>query len=183
MAHAPSKFKVLPKEQLAPGIDSGTAFQSVCINTAMYLPWLAGQCLKNGSVIKRAILNHISEAADLHHSGKKADVIVNCTGLLASQLGGVMDKNVVPARGQIVVVRNDPGIMATISGTDDGDDEATYVMHRAAGKSAPLTVLEALYIFRVLTLAFDRQVEEPSLAVPTKKAAGNPSRTQISLRG
>lgn len=44
-----------------------------------------------------------------------------------------MDKNVYPGRGQIVLVRNEPGIMATVSGTDDGDDEATYVMQRAVG--------------------------------------------------
>ena len=58
---------------------------------------------------------------------------MNCTGLMASQLGGVEDKSVVPARGQIVVVRNDAGKMLNMSGTDDGDDEACYVMTRAAG--------------------------------------------------
>lgn len=59
--------------------------------------------------------------------------MVNCTGLLASKLGGVEDKTVVPARGQVVVVRNDAGKMADVSGTDDGPDEACYVMTRAAG--------------------------------------------------
>lgn len=52
---------------------------------------------------------------------------------MASRLGGVEDKAVVPARGQIVVVRNDSGKMMDISGTDDGSDEACYVMTRAAG--------------------------------------------------
>ena len=52
---------------------------------------------------------------------------------MASKLGGVEDKTVVPARGQIVVVRNEAGKMATISGTDDGSDEVSYVMTRAAG--------------------------------------------------
>ena len=126
-------FKLLTDKELPPGIDSGTAFTSVCINTAIYLPYLISQCLKNGVVLKRAILSHISEAASLHHSGGKADVIVNCTGLLASKLGGVMDKDVIPIRGQIVLVRNDPGIMLSISGTDDGDDELCYIMKRAAG--------------------------------------------------
>jgi D-amino-acid oxidase len=59
--------------------------------------------------------------------------VVNCTGLMASKLGGVEDKSVVPARGQIVVVRNNAGKMLDISGTDDGDGEACYVMTRAAG--------------------------------------------------
>lgn len=52
---------------------------------------------------------------------------------MASKLGGVEDKTVVPARGQIVIVRNDAGKMMDISGTDDGDDEACYIMTRAAG--------------------------------------------------
>ena len=44
-----------------------------------------------------------------------------------------MDKNVIACRGQIVVVRNTPGAMFTVSGTDDGDDEVSYIMQRAAG--------------------------------------------------
>ncbi len=115
-------------------MDSGTAFTSVCINTALYLPWLMSECLKNEVIVKRAIFKHISEAANVHHSAKKADLIVNCTGLSAGKLGGVEDPNMVPARGQIVLVRNEPGIMCSTSGTDDGDDEATYIMQRAAGE-------------------------------------------------
>lgn len=44
-----------------------------------------------------------------------------------------MDNSVVPARGQTVLVRNDPGVMLTISGTDDAEDEVCYIMKRAAG--------------------------------------------------
>jgi D-amino-acid oxidase len=136
-------FRVLPAKDLQPGIGSATAFTSVCINTAIYLPYLAGQCLKNGAVLERATLEHISDAAKLHHSGKGADLIVNCTGLLASKLGGIMDKSVIPVRGQIVLVRNDPGVMCTISGTDDGEDEMCYVMKRAAGGG---TILGGTYL-------------------------------------
>jgi D-amino-acid oxidase len=118
---------------LKPGIDSGTAFTSVCINTSIYLPWLVSQCLKAGVVFKRAILNHISDAADIDHRGRKPSLVVNCTGLSASKLGGVVDKSVIPARGQIVLVRNDAGAMFSISGTDDADDEVSYIMTRAAG--------------------------------------------------
>lgn len=52
------------------------------------------------------------------------------------------DKTVIPARGQILVVRNDPGLMSAISGCDDGDDECTYIMMRAAGGG---TVLGGCY--------------------------------------
>ncbi|SLM39478.1 d-amino-acid oxidase [Lasallia pustulata] len=126
-------FKQIPKDQLSPGYDSGTSFTSVCINTALYLPWLASQCLKNGVVFQRKIFKHIAEAAEVHHSGEKADIIVNCTGLSAGTLGGVEDKKMMPARGQIVLVRNEANVMCTNSGTDDGEDEACYIMQRAAG--------------------------------------------------
>ncbi|ORY16130.1 D-amino-acid oxidase [Clohesyomyces aquaticus] len=127
-------FRQLPKDCLLPGVDSATSFTSVCINTAIYLPWLVSQCLKNGVVFKRAVLSHVSEASlPGIHPSNKVDLVVNCTGLGAAKLGGVEDKTVVPARGQIVLVRNDAGKMMDISGTDDGDGEACYVMTRAAG--------------------------------------------------
>lgn len=101
---------------------------------AIYLPWLVSQCLKNGVVFKRAVFKHISEASQSgYHPSGKVDLVVNCTGLLASKLGGVEDQTVVPARGQIVVVRNEASKMFDISGTDDGADEACYIMTRAAG--------------------------------------------------
>ena len=59
--------------------------------------------------------------------------MINCTGLSSLKLGGVEDKDVYPARGQIVVVRNTCDVMASTSGTDDGSEEACYIMHRAAG--------------------------------------------------
>ncbi|KAK0284817.1 D-amino acid oxidase [Friedmanniomyces endolithicus] len=126
-------FRILPTSDLPAGIDGGTAFTSVCFNTALYLPWLTSQCLKHGAQVRRGIVSHVAEAANLHHTGQRADLLVNCTGLASLRLGGVEDAAVYPARGQIVVVRNDPQVMASVSGTDDGSDEATYIMHRAAG--------------------------------------------------
>ncbi|ETN45548.1 uncharacterized protein HMPREF1541_09380 [Cyphellophora europaea CBS 101466] len=157
-------FEVIPKESLPSGIDSATSFTSVCINTAIYLPWLVSQCLKNGVKFRRAVFKHISEAgsSSVHPAGK-VDLVVNCTGLGSSKLGGVEDKNVVPARGQIVVVRNDAGKMLDVSGTDDGDDEACYVMTRAAGGG---TILGGSY----QKGNWESQVD-PSLAVRIMKRA------------
>ncbi|KAL4919812.1 hypothetical protein BDW62DRAFT_178498 [Aspergillus aurantiobrunneus] len=126
-------FKSLPKDKLPPGIDNAQVFTTVCINVAVYLPWLVGQCQKNGTVFKRAVFKHVSDAANSHHSGRTADVVVNCTGLSSKKLGGVHDDSLHPGRGQIVLVRNDSGRMACISGTDDGEDELFYMMGRAAG--------------------------------------------------
>ncbi|VBB84569.1 Putative D-amino-acid oxidase [Podospora comata] len=137
-------FREIPANELPKGMHSGCEFMSVCINTAIYLPWLVGQCAKYGVQFKRGIVKHISQAHNLSHTGKKADIVVNATGVLACKLGGVMDKAVYPARGQIVVVRNEAkGFMPTSSGCDDADDEIMYVMQRALGGG---TILGGTYM-------------------------------------
>jgi D-amino-acid oxidase len=114
-------------------MDNAQTFTSVCINAPVYMAWLVGQSVKNGTVFKRANLTHIADAANVHHSGQKADVVINCTGLSSKFLGGVLDDKMYPARGQVVVVRNDPGPMIATSKTDDAADEVLYMMTRAAG--------------------------------------------------
>lgn len=52
---------------------------------------------------------------------------------MASTLGGVNDKSVIPARGQTVLVRNDGLLNCSSSGTDDGIEESCYTMTRASG--------------------------------------------------
>lgn len=153
---------MLPKDRVAQGFDSATCFTSVCINTAIYLPWLVSQCLKNGVIFKRAVFKHIREAAHLDPLGKM-DIVINCTGLGASILGGVEDKTVVPARGQIVVVRNDAGKMMDFSGTDDIYGDACYIMTRAAGGG---TILGGCY----QKGNWESQVD-PNLAVRIMKRA------------
>lgn len=126
-------------------VDGGCVFTSVCINTPVYLAWLVGQCLRQGVVFRRATLAHVLDAAASSAGGTApVDIIVNCTGLLASKLGGVADAAVIPARGQTVLVRNVAPYMVCVSGVDyDGDNtddsnaeakgEVVYVMTRAAG--------------------------------------------------
>ncbi|KAF4978252.1 hypothetical protein FZEAL_5357 [Fusarium zealandicum] len=131
--------------EVAPGYDSGFQYQGVCINTAIYLPWLVGQCLKHGVVVNRAILTNIKEAKLLSHTGRPANIIVNATGLGSLKLGGVEDTTMAPARGQVVVVRNEtpknlPLFMC--SGTLDDSGEEIYAMQRAAGGG---TVLGGTY--------------------------------------
>ncbi|KAH7369267.1 FAD dependent oxidoreductase [Plectosphaerella cucumerina] len=128
-----SDYRELDASELPHDVQSGCQFSSVCINTALYLPYLVGECRKNGVVLRRGALAHIHEAKALHHSGRPADVIVNASGLLAYKLGGVADATVYPARGQIVVVRNEATPMTTVSGTEDGATEVCYMMQRAAG--------------------------------------------------
>jgi len=142
-------FRTLQKHELPKTADSGTTFKSVCINVSIFMPYLVSLCLEHGAIFKRATVGHICEAADLHASGKKADVVVNCTGLMARKLGGVMDEKVIPARGQIVVVRNEIPAMVTISGCDDGPDELVYLMMRPAGISSLTQVTWILLTFAI----------------------------------
>lgn len=76
---------------------------------------------------------HISEVQHLSNGGIKADIVINATGLSARKLGGVLDETMYPICGQTVVVRNVAPCMVIESGTDDGDDQACYMMTRAVG--------------------------------------------------
>ncbi|KAH6608403.1 hypothetical protein Trco_001749 [Trichoderma cornu-damae] len=126
-------YRELDRDEVAAGYDSGCEFTSVCINTAIYLAWLVGQCAKNGVVFKRAVLSDIGDAKTLSHTGQPAGIIVNATALGSAKLGGVRDEALAPIRAQVVVVRNECEPMVATSGTDDGAAELTYIMQRAAG--------------------------------------------------
>lgn len=78
----------------------------------------------------------------MHHSGKPADIVINASGLGSRLLGGVSDSSMAPIRGQIVLVENESEPMYNISGTDDGPEEVSYLMTRAAGGG---TVLGGTY--------------------------------------
>lgn len=127
------QYREVPANELASGIDNANRFTSICLNAPVYLAWLVSQCRKNGVVFKRGNFKHISDATNVHHSGHKADLVVNCTGLSSRTLGGVDDKTLYPGRGQVVVVRNPIKEMSSISGCDDGEDETVYTMMRADG--------------------------------------------------
>ena len=126
-------YRELTKDELLEDMASGCEFGSVCINTALYLPWLISQCTRNGVVFRRGNIKHISDAASMSHTGNKVDIIINATALGARKLGGVLDPKMIPIRAQVVVVRNVSERMVTQSGTDDDDDDVCYVMTRAAG--------------------------------------------------
>lgn len=118
---------------MATDFDCVQSFTSISINTAIYLSWLVGQCANNGVIFNRACFDHISEAANAHHSGQKADVIVNCTGLSSKFLNGVRDENLYPDRGQVVIVRNDPGFIVSVSEAECGKNEVSYIIPRPCG--------------------------------------------------
>ena len=123
----------IPKEECAEGLDGVVVFESVCINPAVYLPWLVGRCLQVGVVFKRRVVSDLCEVKELHAMGGRLDVVVNCTGLGARTMGGVEDENVYPVRGQTVIVREENDAMYAVSGTDGPAQDRSYQMMRAAG--------------------------------------------------
>lgn len=132
-------------DQLPPGVHSGCEYTGLCINTAVYLPWLVGQCRRLGVVFRRGRVSDVREAHRWHHQHPAAAaqmIVVNATGLGSKTLGGVEDERMSPIRGQIVLVENEAQPMFNVSGTDDGDDEVAYLMTRAAGGG---TVLGGTY--------------------------------------
>ncbi|KAF1932518.1 nucleotide-binding domain-containing protein [Didymella exigua CBS 183.55] len=126
-------YRDLRQDELPIGVGSGCEFGSVCINPGLYLSWLVGQCRINGVNFQRKTLSHVSEARHLGKRGIRPAIIVNATGLSSRILGGVLDQSMYPIRGQTVIVRNVAPFMVIESGTDDGDDQACYMMTRAAG--------------------------------------------------
>ncbi|KAL2063794.1 hypothetical protein VTL71DRAFT_5599 [Oculimacula yallundae] len=144
-------YKDVPTTSLGPGIARAATFTTVCINTAIYLPWLFSQCLAAGITFERHTITHISSAFSLatfisNSASEPPDLVINCTGLGSLALGGVEDKAMYPVRGQVALVRNSiTGVGAvdahgtishagfSLSGTDDGDDKSCYGMTRAAG--------------------------------------------------
>nr|POE64903.1 lysophospholipase [Quercus suber] len=135
----PLQLRRLSSPELPDGVDLGVELRSVCINTALYLPWLVSRCIAHGVTLQRGDVSHVMHAAAAAAAQHRppVDVIVNCTGLSARHLGGVEDESLYPARGQIALVRRSPtaapATMYSLSGTDDADDETCYTMHRPGG--------------------------------------------------
>ena len=109
---------------------AGMSLTTLVINPNIYLPYLQSQLLTLGATFVRRHLSHIREALKLTNTTPSA--LINATGLLASELGGVEDKNVFPTRGQTILVRNECSkIYAQRSVIND--EEATYVIPRPFG--------------------------------------------------
>lgn len=75
----------------------------------VYLSWLLKQFLLLGGQRKKQTLSHLSDAIT-----DDIDIVVNCTGVRAKDLGGVADCKVTPTRGQNVIIYA-PHIRTTVS--------------------------------------------------------------------
>jgi D-amino-acid oxidase len=103
------------------------------INSPLYLKWLESQFKKlDGKIIQQSI-SHIDECFNFFSNSNKnatAAAVINCTGLGAKFLGGVLDDALFPTRGQVVVVKS-PLIKKTI--THIGPEGVSYIIPRSDG--------------------------------------------------
>ncbi|KAJ9113132.1 hypothetical protein QFC20_002022 [Naganishia adeliensis] len=95
-----SQFRYLPKSDLPPDIKQGCTFDTVTIDTSIYLRCLATEVQRLGGSLVRYNLSHVTQL-QAPIIPRKADVIIVCAGLGARHLGGVEDQDSYPIRDTI----------------------------------------------------------------------------------
>jgi D-amino-acid oxidase len=91
-----------------------------------------------GVTFRRGAINHIRDAFTFDKA-VQPDVVVNCTGLGSANLGGVVDEQMRPMRGQLVVVENESRGQYGVSGDDDMQEhigECCYIIDRPSGMAS-----------------------------------------------
>ena len=92
-------FRILEKSEIIDGYTFGWEIEAPVIEMAHYMPWLRSKFeLLGGSIETRKI----SDFDEL-----ESELIVNCSGLGAREI--CRDEEVVPVRGQVVYIKQDPG--------------------------------------------------------------------------
>ena len=92
-------FRILEKSEIIGGYSFGWEIEAPVIEMSHYMPWLKSKFeLLGGSIETRKI----SDFDEL-----ESELIVNCSGLGAREI--CHDEEVVPVRGQVVYIKQDPG--------------------------------------------------------------------------
>jgi D-amino-acid oxidase len=92
-------FRILEKSEIIEGYSFGWEIEAPVIEMSHYMPWLKSKFeLLGGSIETRKI----SDFDEL-----ESELIVNCSGLGAREI--CHDEGVVPVRGQVVYIKQDPG--------------------------------------------------------------------------
>nr|KAJ3412572.1 hypothetical protein HK105_002308 [Polyrhizophydium stewartii] len=130
-ADARNEFRYLTEAELPAGQGFGYGYTTVCINVPRYLEALSAEFQQLGGTLVRRRIAHIDEAF-----GQDTSLVVNCSGLGARTLGGVLDSDVFPIRGQIALIRGqiDHAALTTEHRLQLTDNESsTYVIPRNDG--------------------------------------------------
>ncbi|KAF8632057.1 hypothetical protein AX15_002079 [Amanita polypyramis BW_CC] len=130
-------YRVLGKDELLPETDAGLTFESFTIDTPRYVNYLMSRFLGSGGTMIRGTVQHMSQLVEggangfrygsLNATRQAPDGILVCTGLGAR----VEDKQMIPVRGQTVLIRA-PWVRFGKSISDDRGSW-TYVIPRRSG--------------------------------------------------
>ncbi|CAI5757586.1 unnamed protein product [Candida verbasci] len=129
-------FKILDKSEIPfNDISFGTKYKGVVISVPTYLNYLVQQNKEVGNkIFKIQPVKNIEKARSLHSSGKKADYVINATGLNATKIAGVEDKKLTfPVRGQVILVKNNAKVQLNVEGFPGSPNEMLYMMPRREG--------------------------------------------------
>ncbi|KAE8324446.1 putative D-amino acid oxidase [Aspergillus sergii] len=121
-------LKPIEKDNLPSGAAFGFEMASFVLDTQRYLPWLQMEAHSRGIEIHRKIFIDIREVFNLYPG---ASAVFNCTGLGSLTLGGVEDKMLYPARGQILLVEGPKEPIPTMYfQAPHRDADATHIFPR-----------------------------------------------------
>tara|TARA_B100000953_G_scaffold239442_1_gene201123 strand:+ start:742 stop:1677 length:936 start_codon:yes stop_codon:yes gene_type:complete len=110
-------FRVLEDDEIAEGYVFGWEFRAPVIEMPLYMPWLRSIVESKGGTFRQSFVTELSEL--------EGEVVINCVGLGARELCG--DKEVQPARGQVIFLDQDPGI----GHFDQQPESLTYTIPRS----------------------------------------------------
>ncbi|CAH2350716.1 putative D-amino-acid oxidase [[Candida] railenensis] len=111
----------------------GFSFTGVVITVPIYLNYLLSECLSSGVNIKRT--KKFDSIDQVKNFIPNTDLVINCTGLLATRLKGISDpKRNYPVRGQVLLVSNNaPNKVSVSMDHPDYPNELLYCMPRKEG--------------------------------------------------
>ncbi|RLV92133.1 D-amino-acid oxidase [Spathaspora sp. JA1] len=178
-------FEIIDNKDLPEGIAFGTKFKGMVISVPTYLKFLVAQNIEIGNSIRKVTkVKHIEDARKLHSSGKLADFVINATGLSATSIKGIHDrqKNFV-VRGQVLLVKNNAKDLLTVEGFPGLENEMLYIMPRVEGG----TIIGGCFYANDTNSSEDKELTKriikraikyaPELIDPKYK--GNPSKIDI----
>ena len=93
-------FRILESSEIPDGYVFGWEFRAPTIDMHYYMPWLKRRYEDLGGTFEEGFVEKLQDL--------EGDLVVNCVGLGARELCD--DKEVKPARGQIIFIEQDPGI-------------------------------------------------------------------------
>ena len=170
-----ASFRVLDALEIPLGYIFGWEFRAPVIEMPIYMPWLRSRVEEMGGEFRQEFISEFSEL--------ECDVVVNCVGLGARDLCN--DEEVRPVRGQVIFVKQDPGI----GHFDQQPESLTYTIPRSdvtvLGGTAQLGDWE-MDIREEDNESILNKVEAVWPALDRKKIIGGavglrPSRTEVRL--